>query len=403
MRVALITVSDPPRSPGAPPATPVIFAGQTLPRRQLDLALALGCERVVCLTPVGLNSELVALTQVAEAAGAAFYTIRRPQALLGWAGASDQVLVFAEHLLPLSRGAQMSLNAGNVVLVVDAASGIEAGFERIDLNHAWAGALAMPGRLVQRLAELPDDVEPAAALLRIALQARISEIRLADSDWGDGQWTLVPNADVAALHEASWYARHALRQNRWKPFDLLAERLAARFGPALMRRGTVSTTCFALVAALVCMGIAGAWFGWIAAGFVTVAAASFAAAGANALVRVERAGQPLDHGSRLDGPAAWLIDAGIIIVAALGLAVDQTNTAGFLAQTFAPLVLMIAVRLIARTGQARWPALPTDRSLLAMILAAAHFAGYLQTTIDLLSLVILVGILLRGRSRITPN
>ena len=54
------------------------------------------------------------------------------------------------------------------VLVLPVEAGVAAGFERIDINHAWAGALRMPGRIVAGLGDLPADWNPVAALLRLA-------------------------------------------------------------------------------------------------------------------------------------------------------------------------------------------------------------------------------------------
>ena len=207
MRVALISIAGQPREAGRD--APFAVAGKTLAQRQLEFVLAAGSERVIALGD-GASTEAVALRQGAEGAGARFDVMRDGHRLLGALGASDELLVLAPGVLADSPAAMDMLAKGNKVLVLPAASGIPAGFERIDLERAWAGALLIPGSLVERLSELPDDFEPTAALLRVALQARMREVRLPDELMADGSWAKVGDEETTGSRDEAWLRRNLM-------------------------------------------------------------------------------------------------------------------------------------------------------------------------------------------------
>src|SRR5690606_41703492 len=126
----------------------------------------------------GASSEAIALRHASEARGARFVSVGDAHGLLGAVPAGDELLVLAPELLAEDRRALEALERGTAILVLPAGPGVAAGFERIDLERAWGGALGLSGRLVERLSDLPPDSEATAALLRIALQARVAEQRL---------------------------------------------------------------------------------------------------------------------------------------------------------------------------------------------------------------------------------
>ena len=70
MRVALIFATEQAGHTGASRAM-LRVGGVALARHQLGLALALGCERVICVAPV-VDADLVGLQHVTEAGGARF-------------------------------------------------------------------------------------------------------------------------------------------------------------------------------------------------------------------------------------------------------------------------------------------------------------------------------------------
>src|SRR5690606_40835190 len=110
-----------------------------------------------------------------------FPTRRSSDLLLGAVRADDELLALAPGLLPEAADALEGLGKRKGVLVLPAGPGVAAGFERLDLNRAWAGALVVGGAQVELLSDLPPDIEPTSALVRIALQARLPERTLSEA------------------------------------------------------------------------------------------------------------------------------------------------------------------------------------------------------------------------------
>ena len=166
------------------------LGGATLAHHQLALALAAGCERIACLAKA-FDPELAALQREAERAGARFHMISGGRALSGLVTASDELLVLGEGVIVSPVDALEMIAQAPAVLVLPAETAVQQGFERIDINHAGAGLMLLPGRLVERLNDLPPDADPASALLRIALQAGINQRMVPQSVINDGRWLLV--------------------------------------------------------------------------------------------------------------------------------------------------------------------------------------------------------------------
>ena len=103
MRAALISMTGQPRA--ADGGAPLALAGKSLARRQLDFALAAGCESVIVLGDGG-SAEAIALRHAAEAAGARFLAIREGHGLLGAVRADDELLALAPGLLPEAAAAR---------------------------------------------------------------------------------------------------------------------------------------------------------------------------------------------------------------------------------------------------------------------------------------------------------
>ena len=381
MRAALISIAGQPRRAGQD--APATLAGKTLARRQLDFALAAGCERIVAVGDGG-GAEAIALRHAAEAAGARFQAIRDGHGLLGAVSAADELLVMAPGLVAEDAGALETLAGAKGVLVLPAGPGVAAGFERIDLERAWAGALVLPGALVERLADLPADSEPAAALLRVALQAQVPERRMAEAPLALGSWSMVGANDDAARREREWLRRHmpaapapSLSQRlsrlalRWLGVRLLP---APRVVPALVA-GTVVLLSAAVAAAayeLPSVGLAlvalGAMLGDFAGGFSRLRAAPFGS------LRARRDWWPI---------VPWLVDIALVTCAVL--AIDGA----WAHRLFPPLVLLGALRAIDAARRPRVSAVLGDRAILAAALAAAAAFGPAQPAIMVAALAVI--------------
>lgn len=374
MRVALLSMLDHAGERGEGQKAFISFAGKTVARRQVDRALALGCERVVCLAE-NLGPVLIALQHQVEAAGAKFHVITMPRALCGLVHANDDVIVLADGVLPLAEEAQAVLSTGNGVLVFPAETGIPAGFERIDLNHAWAGAMAIPGRLVERLNELPRDCDGIAALLRIALQGRVPERALPDAVLSEGRWAMLESGEQAESLEPGWFRRHAEAADAFSPGRWLGGWLAGRFGVAWLRHGVRPGYLLGAAALLVFGALALGWSAMVSSGLAVLALSWTFGEAAAALDRAERAGSAGKAlFSRLCGVLLALSDMVLLVLLMLGL---DVRFDGWPERLFAPLILLGLIWLVPAIARQRWGALCGDRALLALLLAIGGFVGVL--------------------------
>lgn len=380
MRAALISMAGQPRD-GA--GGPLSLAGKSLARRQLDFALAAGCDSVIALGDGG-STEAIALRHAAEAAGARFQAVRDSHGLLGAVRADDELLALAPGLLPEAPFALEMLAKGRAVLVLPAAAGVAAGFERIDLERAWAGALVVGGAQVERLSDLPADVEPASALVRIALQARVPERRLAAKLLADGSWSMLGEARDIAASEQAWLSRHLpsaapTAPSRWLAFHalrLLAGRLlAVRHASDGLMVGSLAVLTGAVLSA---------WQGLAALGFALVPLGAMLAQAAAGLSQLRQA--PFERTRRRMSLAAvvpCLVDAALLACAVFAIEGTWPH------RLFPPLVLLGMLYAVRPADRAAWTGLAADRGLLGALLAIAAGLGVAEPAIMLLALALI--------------
>ena len=384
MRVALISMVE--RiggEPGSLARASLAFGGRTIAERQLDFALAWGAERIICLA-AGLDPKVMELQHAAEAEGARFNLINGAPSMLGLIAAEDELLVLADGLLPLSQRALEMLEQGRTVLLLEAEGGVAAGFERVDLNHAWAGALAVPGALVERLGALPPDIEPVSALLRIALQARISERLLSEAVLGSGSWSLAGSPEQMAHREAAWLGAQLPQVSGFAPGSWLVRGGVTRMGAKLLRRGTRPALLGIAGGVLAAGGVVAAWQEWPILGLLLAGLAWLASEGAGGLRAIARAGIRGKEGAGLPWTAlGWGIDAAFVAI--LGFASSYSAPEAL----FAPLVLFGLLRIAPRLVDGTLAATLSDRALLAVVLSIAAGAGALTGAVQVLALVLL--------------
>lgn len=371
------------------------LAGKSLAERQLELALALGCERVICLVQ-GVDKSVIALQHCAEGAGAKFNLIAGPRQLAGLVSAADELVVMADGLLPLAPEARSALDMGTGVLILPVEAGIAAGFERIDLNHAWAGLLVMPGTLVERLSQLPPDCDAVSALLRIALQGKVPERILPEGILAGRMWAMFTARQALADFEPGWLRSHIAAPSPFAPGQALV-RLAMRgSGAALLARGW-KPHMLALGALLfACLGVVSAWFEQSVIGMVAIGLGWMLAEASVALKAIVMAGTQAGR-DRLSAITPVVID--LTLIAAIALSLGGTLPE----RLFAPLVLLAAVRLAGLLIRAKWADLLQDRAVLAIILALSLLAHAPMLAVQILSLAMLATILLvlSGSAKLT--
>jgi hypothetical protein len=374
-------------------SAPLVLAGKTLARRQLDFALAAGCGCVIALGDGG-SPEAIALRHAAEAAGARFQAIRDSHGLLGAVHAEDELLALAPGLLPEAAAALELLSKGKVVLVLPAGAGTAAGFERIDLERAWAGALVVGGAHVERLSDLPADIEPASALVRIALQAHLKERRLPDNLIADGSWTILRSGAGTPAIEQGWLNRHLAAATPSEPTRWLADRALRPFAVRLLAMGRSAEATVAGAVTVLAASVFAAWYGLAAVSFALVPPGAVLAQAALALAGLRLA--PFGRaraGSGLLAALPWLVDAAIL--GCSFFAIDGS----WLHRLFPPLVLLGVLRMPRPADPAGWTALPGDRGLLAVLFAVAAGFGLAEPAIMLLSLALIALNIAQSRAK----
>ena len=381
MRAVLIAMSD--GSGSSPGDLARAAGGRPLALRQLDFALACGCEEVFALGNPG-SPEIALLSRAVRARGAVVRLVSDAHGLLGLLNATDEMLALAAGVVPESTRAVKALSAGPGVLVLQADAAVPAGFERIDRDLAWAGAAMIPGALIERLAELPPDSDPPAALLRIALQARVPERRLPEAILADGSWLMVEGGVVPV--RADGWRRGQLETA--EPYDWtgqLAQTVLKRW-PEHLRADSRTIGALRAGSLLLLLGaLVLGWYGSPAPGLALLAPCALAAALAERLARIGAG--PFATGKRRWGLAAilpWGIDLALGACGALAIG------GAWLGRIFPPAVLLIALHGRSPAERPRALAVLGDRMVLALLTALAAALDLAEPVLMLLAMIFLL-------------
>ncbi len=359
------------------------FGASSLADIQLDMALSLGCEKIICIGK-GIVPGLIDLQRAAERAGAQFHLAGGARNLAALVSPADELIVLADGLLPLSEEGRNALSAGYAIAVVPVDPGLSFGFERIDLDRAWAGAMRLPGNLIERLGELPEDVDVASALLRIALQARVPEQVLDTRLMVQGEWTKVRSVEEARSREQIWVSLLCRDEKPFSPSAWLAGRIASRCGPWLMqgRGGSLTLSLAALMLFIAALGLGRAINPM--AGLLLFAAGMVLLDSGLAVKRLERRRKPGNDLPALLLPR--LCDIALVLLLAFAIGPQSDWQARF----FVPLVVLSLCTLVPALVQSRWARLIGDRAVLATASALVMALTPLLPVMRLYSLCLLV-------------
>lgn len=376
------------------------IGGLTIARQQAALALALKCDRVICIAP-GLTPELIELQHLVEAAGASFHVIGNSRALLGLVTAVDDVAVLSDGMFASIGPVLALLEEGQAILVQPIEQGLAAGFERIDINHASAGAMRLPGRLIERMADLPPDCDAASALLRVALQAGIRQKAIPLPGQSEQIWTIVRSDEEAHALEPQWIRHRTRGEGSLSASQWLALAGVRSFGPALLHAGSGSRMLVFAASVIALLALGSGWFGLVLLGLGFTAIALVLREFAVMLARIEYDSNSGRKGLDNKDIFGWALDAIIVVLAAIGTEVftGQNPWDRF----FPPLMLVCLLRILPRLVAPRWRSWLGDRGLLASGLAIAIGSGFGNGAIQIAaSLSALAGILIpSGKSRLT--
>ncbi|WP_374405520.1 hypothetical protein [Pelagerythrobacter sp.] len=361
------------------------IAGRSVASLQLDLALRLGCERVVCLAD-GLGEGTLPLLHRAEGAGASFHALSGARALSGLVRAQDELFVFAEGVVPDPPLVGELLGERSGIVALPAEAGVEAGFERIDRDHAWAGLARLPGSTVERLAEMPVDVDIVSALLRVGLQSGVRLVPLARSHLTNRDWVYLRDESQARAFENAWLRQRVAPVSFAAPAYALADRAAMALAPrVLARRGRSALPLVGGIASLA-GALAAAWWKMPALAFGATALAAFLLRMGGTLGALARSERDVGWlGRVLRGAPAVAVDAAIVVL--VELVAPATERPGWI---FAGGMLLMGLRLVERLGSDMPSRVASDRTVLAGIIALAAVAGQILPVIQLLALISLI-------------
>lgn len=355
----------------------------TLARHQLSLALTMDCQRIVCIAP-GISLELAQLRGDSERAGAQFHIVAGAHGLAGLITVNDDVLLIGDGLLAPIDAAASLLEGSHGVLVQPIESGLALGFERIDLNHATAGLMRIPGRLAERLHELPADCDVESALTRIALQAGVPQRPLPPEARDGLRWRLVRNEGEAHAAEASWIAVHLDGDGPLTPGSALSRFAVRRFGPAILHAGSGGNMLSVGASTAILLGLGLAWFGLTATALVFWSVAWIVRRTASLLLAVEweSLAKAPEKWSR-EPIFCWLHDAALIAILAWNVVPYPDSS--IWARAFAPFIMISLLRLAPRLYSTTWSAWLTDRSLLGLVLISMAVTGVLSPGLQIVA------------------
>lgn len=379
----------------------VRLGGRSIAHHQVDLALTLECQRIICLAPA-LDPELIKLQRLAEAAGARFHVLPGTRSLAGLITAVDEVVAIADGLFVAADPLPELLGRGSAVLVQPIDQGLTRGFERIDLNHASAGLMRVPGRLVAGLMDMPDDCDAFSALQRIALQAAVPQKSVPDQAASPTFWALVRTQAEADQIEPVWLNARTAHDRAAAPGEWLARLAARAFGSAVLDAAGGSAPLAIGAALLIALGLGTGWFGHAAIGLGLCGTGWIIWKCREVLGRVElgRRGQTAKFAVP---PALLAVLFDAALVALCGWGIEPGAGPVPYAHYFAPVMLVALLRLVPRTIHSRLTPWIEDRALACAIIAGGIGLGYGNELVHFTALALAAaGIALpRAQTRLT--
>lgn len=387
MQIALVT-ADPPLFENVPERSGIpLIAGRSILHHQIELALAAGCERIICIAerqPPGYEQ----LRQVCTQAGAHLRLLHRPQELSALVSASDRMLVIARNVLAERELMPRTGEGRMAISTLPADPAVAMGFERIDASRAWAGVMLVPGRLVEELHQLPGDIDPASALLRIALMTGIPMTELPINALSRHAISLPRDAVEVRRIESDRISRLAGPVGFAAPARAVVERLAVRAAPRLL---ATSYGIAGLTAAAGAMFLLAVLVGQAGSTGLALIAAIIGFAGSMALTIVRRIADGAGYRQRSERLAFTVMALGDLALISVLVAAIGTSALALTAW-FAPLMLLGLLRLAQDRLPVRYAVTASDRILLAGILLLAHVVGVLASAVMILSVVILAAL-----------
>ena len=363
MRIALLTLPE-------ENSTETLIASKTRAQLQVEFAIALGCKRVLASTH-NPDPSAFRLQQFCEDLGCKFQLIRDAKPLLATVKAEDQLLVIDQDIVPLSEKAASILATAPAVLALDADNANVERYERIDINHRWAGALIIPGRFVSQLEGVPSDAALPSILLRLALQNAVPIKLLPDAALLSGSWAAGDTNSLPTQLSESPDSGAGINSGL---SGSIAHHLVARLGNEGSKRGITAKHLLAGTFALSVMGAATSIVSSVSAmlliGFAWIFVKLIGAFENH--TRTPFAGVK----SSLLQPASVIVDLGLFVIVIMAQTA-QNGVEQWPPILFAALALIASLRIGSGVLPSQLSSILTDRLPIALVLAT--FGPFLNT------------------------
>ncbi len=366
------------------------IGGRTVAAHQLSLARILGCEKVLCISG-GTNPELAALQQDAEAQGLAFQVIVGARDLSARVTVADELIVMADGLWVRPEFALKLAEWPRFVAVQPIEAGLAAGFERIDLDRASGGLMKISGKLADSLNLLPNDCDVISSLTRIALQAGVSTVGIPIEASTTGEWRLIRCESDAYEVENDWIEEQLGGPRNRAPGFVTARFGVQLFASSMLDRGRASNILVAGMLAGLALAFGAAWFGLVVTALVICGLSWLFLRSAVLVARLESAVGTRSRSTALTDVAAWFFDAVLIAVCIFG--VSDRIFIPLADRLFAPVMLILLVRLLPQSFGGVWSEVIRDRLFLAVVLALCAALSVLSGAVMLLSVALVLSAL----------
>lgn len=374
------------------------IGGHIIARQHVEFALELGCEHIVFLASA-LHPELLEIQHFVEDTGARFQIIRDIRPLSGLVRSADELLVITDGLAFDAAKAAAEIGSRKTVLTLPAQGRVEAGFERLDRDRAWAGIMLVSGGLVEQMTDLPPDVDVQSSLLRLAMQAGT---RTTDAKIEHQEWRLVRSEQIAQSVEAKWLEQAVSPTSLWAPVGHFADRAALGLVQSHSEPGRAAFALAAVASALMAGAAISGFMAYPLVGMGILLAAFVAARIGTTLMRVLRHGKTASRFDRV-WPLILALTIDLLIVALSVWAGEKfvRPHVGFAAIVMSLLIWIAAAPKNHFAAEAMRDFL-SDRGILIIVLIAGAMLGELLYVIQILVVTLSVFLVVQSyRSRLT--
>ena len=246
--------------------------------------------------------------------------------------------------------------------------------------------------LVERLHDLPPDIDVASALLRIALQARTAVHTLPDSSHETNAIGPFDPSDSAGPSERRWLKERAGLVSFAAPLQAVMERVTFKLAPDLLADRTFVRTIEVAAFILLVGALMAGWFAAVSIGLGLAFVASAAFICANLLRRLAFSRPPGDKTIVFQNACLWFVLVLLIIWSGKG-------NVGTYSAYFTPIVLMLALVLCREAANSRLATFASDNMTQAALLLFASLASVVVPVAMILTLIFLTVLLFEIHSR----